>query len=257
MANVSEHSLRIFFSCFWCQIEERSLPLFKQLINFANKVRQRTHLWLTSFGHKNSCSLLGKGWSGSRWQRCKDLRLGFWHKQRQILGTVRAWTLVVSGYFFTRSAHRQFRSRGMKLKLQIWRETKNKENKIAIVFREKHCGGIAPNWKVVHRNGITVDNRADNLTLIPSYVDSPDPDDSSNKTNKEQSLYWVAIQQLPADPLQEVRESILSVIGKPEGKVFLASFIVVRDWCQTFFLSICSSITQKRCTTDITMQMVK
>ena len=75
---------------------------------------------------------------------------------------------------------------------------------IFIRCREKHCGGIAPNWKVVHKNGITVDNRIDNLTLVPSYVESPDPDDSSNKTNKEQSLYWVAIQQLPADPLQEV-----------------------------------------------------
>ena len=73
-----------------------------------------------------------------------------------------------------------------------------------ISCREKHCGGIAPNWKVVHKNGITVDNRIDNLTLLPSFVDSPDADDSSNKTNKEQSLYWVAIQQLPADPLQEV-----------------------------------------------------
>lgn len=44
----------------------------------------------------------------------------------------------------------------------------------------------------------------ENLTLVPELTKAPEPDDPSDKPNKEQSLYWVAIQQLPADPLQEV-----------------------------------------------------
>ena len=45
----------------------------------------------------------------------------------------------------------------------------------------------------------------DNLTLVPRATkELPVMAQVTHKTNKEQSLYWMAIQQLPTDPLQEV-----------------------------------------------------
>lgn len=90
--------------------------------------------------------------------------------------------------------------------------------------REKHCGGVAPEFQVIHRNGVTVDNRLENLELAPRGAPLPPVGRRANHAprawvatdngihlqpcdepqTREHSLYWAAIQQLPADPVEEV-----------------------------------------------------
>ena len=74
----------------------------------------------------------------------------------------------------------------------------------SVVFREKHCGGIAQGWKVVHKNNVTVDNRMDNLVLVPENSSYKHYEEPSNKFNREQSLYWIAVQHLLMDSLHQV-----------------------------------------------------
>uniref|UniRef100_A0A0K2USJ1 Zinc finger MYND domaincontaining protein 19like [Saccoglossus kowalevskii] n=1 Tax=Lepeophtheirus salmonis TaxID=72036 RepID=A0A0K2USJ1_LEPSM len=91
---------------------------------------------------------------------------------------------------------------------------------------EKHRGGIAPSFRVVHKNGISVDNRLDNLILVPessathwyrvpyrksststgaqrntSSLSIQQPQSSTKE--RESSLYWMAIAQLPPEPMDD------------------------------------------------------
>ena len=88
------------------------------------------------------------------------------------------------------------------------------------IFRERHCGGIAQGWKVVHKNNVTVDNRMDNLILVREHCSYKHLEEPSNKFNREQSLYWIAVQHLLIDSLQEVCMYTHVLLG-----IFFAQFL--------------------------------
>lgn len=87
---------------------------------------------------------------------------------------------------------------------------------------ERHHGGVAPGWTVVHRNCVTVDNRIDNLVVVPSTLVSSWCQHTHHNTelhstdskegarpDQQMSLYFMAMQQLPFDPADEYVESLV------------------------------------------------
>lgn len=90
---------------------------------------------------------------------------------------------------------------------------------------ERHLGGIAPGFRVRHRNGLTMDNRLENLVLEPQGMTpyTPlEPPRGGEQTCKqrEQSLYWAAIQQLPPEHLvQELSDSGATKYYNANGEV--------------------------------------
>ncbi|KAK7095525.1 zinc finger MYND domain-containing protein 19-like [Littorina saxatilis] len=79
--------------------------------------------------------------------------------------------------------------------------------KLQDILWEKRRGGIAPGWKVVHTNQVTMDNRQENLCLVresdlmPAVAEeTTDTMPPPNRKNAENSLYWLTVQQLMNDP---------------------------------------------------------
>ena len=80
---------------------------------------------------------------------------------------------------------------------------------------ERHCGGIAQGFAVVHKNCVSVDNRLENLVLLPqaltgrwcphaTHSTSLHPHKDMEDDHLDSSVYWMAIQQIPYDPADEV-----------------------------------------------------
>jgi len=83
---------------------------------------------------------------------------------------------------------------------------------------ERHCGGVAPGFTVVHRNCVTVDNRLENLVLVPqplagrwcshtTHSATSHQYKDFSESHLDSSLYWMAIQQIPYDPADEFGNS--------------------------------------------------
>ncbi|KAH3779324.1 zinc finger MYND domain-containing protein 19-like [Dreissena polymorpha] len=106
------------------------------------------------------------------------------------------------------------------------------------IIWEKHNGGIAPGFKVIHKNNITVDNRLENLMLVPeNYKTSAIPDlETSSKYGKDQSLYWLAVQQLHGDPVyQHFHEPVCSRLLDRDGDTIQEDVTVVESSCVLFY----------------------
>lgn len=88
---------------------------------------------------------------------------------------------------------------------------------------EKHCGGVAPGFQVCHKNGVTVDNRLNNLCVKPSqsgvltkssnHVESfsvnTNRNNCASEPREDQRLYWMAVSRLP--PFEAEHEHFMNL----------------------------------------------
>jgi len=116
---------------------------------------------------------------------------------------------------------------------------------------ERHRGGVARGWSVVHRNGVTMDNRLDNLMLVPSsaaarcygHVSHVTPDtaprgshladkgeSAGQAAGADTSLYHLAMQQLPFHPEDEYVESLTLRYYDSDGQL-----VEEEDDCHTYY----------------------
>jgi len=100
----------------------------------------------------------------------------------------------------------------------------------------RHHGGVADGWSVVHRNCVTVDNRLENLMLVPSsmvsrwcgHVDQRHVTRGSK--DQDMSLYHLAMQQLPFDPEDEYVEPLTLRYYNHHGQL-----VEEDDDCHTYY----------------------
>lgn len=86
---------------------------------------------------------------------------------------------------------------------------------------ERHCGGVAPGFTVSHKNGVTVDNRLNNLCVVPSSAsknskvqlfsraESATNNNCRSEPREDQRLYWMAVSRLP--PFEAEHEHFMNL----------------------------------------------
>jgi len=127
--------------------------------------------------------------------------------------------------------------------------------RVADLLWERHRGGLAPGWTVVHRNCVTMDNRLENLMLVPSSIaarwcshvphvsadtaprgghvsgqDKERLEKGSEEGHRDTSLYHLAMQQLPFDPDDEYVESLTLRYYNKDGNL-----VEEDDDCHTYY----------------------